>query len=169
MCINPTTNTGWTRKKKEKENRACLMMLANWLPFLIVISFDAGFATHPPPRWLGLLGCLVQMGIGLLGDSVWANWALGWQILSLSQHAQKERDKRFVFLSDCSLKHCHKWLVNSRGVSTVFSGVFEGDTAAVTVQFIPIFHSLVKPVTVRSFCWMIYCPTNNWQMILLSF
>lgn len=52
---------------------ACLMMLACWMPFLIVISFDAGFANHPPPRGPGLLGCRVRMDIGLLGDSVWAN------------------------------------------------------------------------------------------------
>lgn len=61
--------------KEKKENMACLMMLAYWMPFLIVISFDAGFATAHPPRGLGLLGCQVQVGIGLLGDSVWANWA----------------------------------------------------------------------------------------------
>lgn len=48
------------------------MMLACWMPFLIEISFDAGFAT-PPPQGRGLLGCQVQVGIGLLGDSVWAS------------------------------------------------------------------------------------------------
>lgn len=63
------------KEKKKKKNMACLMMLAYWMPFLIVISFDAGFATAHPPRGLGLLGCRVQVGIGLLGDSVWANWA----------------------------------------------------------------------------------------------
>lgn len=54
---------------------ACLMVLACWMPFLIVISFDAGLVTARPPRVLGLLGCRVQVEIGLLGDSVWANRA----------------------------------------------------------------------------------------------
>lgn len=63
------------KKKKKKDSMACLKMLACWKPFLIVISFDAGFATALPPRGLGLLWCRVQVGIGLLGDSVRANWA----------------------------------------------------------------------------------------------
>lgn len=48
------------------------MMLACWMPFLVVISFDAGFATPRPPLGLGLLGCQVQQDIGLIEDSVWA-------------------------------------------------------------------------------------------------
>lgn len=43
------------------------------MPFFIVISFGAGFATRPLPRGLGLLGGRVQAGIGLLGDSVQAS------------------------------------------------------------------------------------------------
>lgn len=95
------------KEKRKRETR--FMMLAYWMPFLIVISFDAGFATLHPLRGLGLLGCWVQEGIGLLGDSVWANWAHKFWV---SQHAQKERVNW--------LKHW--WLVYSRGVSTVVWG-----------------------------------------------
>lgn len=101
------------RLNKEKRKRETwFMMLAYWMPFLIVISFDAGFATHHPLLRLRLLGCWVQVGIGLLGDSVWANWAhkFSW----VSQHAQKERVSW--------LKHWYRWFVNSRGVSTVVWG-----------------------------------------------
>lgn len=77
MCVynvhKSKQQTQVEQEKKEKENMSCLMMLACWMPFLIVISFDAGFATARPPRGLGLLGSRVQVDIGLLGDSVWAN------------------------------------------------------------------------------------------------
>lgn len=76
MCINQQTQVEQEKKIKEKKKyMACLMVLACWMPFLIVISFDAGLVTARPPRVLGLLGCRVQVEIGLLGDSVWANRA----------------------------------------------------------------------------------------------
>lgn len=56
------------RLNKEKETIVCLMM-----PFLIVISFGVGLATHPLPHGLGLRGGQVRAGIVLLGNSVWTS------------------------------------------------------------------------------------------------
>lgn len=78
------------------------MMLACWLPFWVVISFDAGFATRHPPRGTGLLGCQIQVGIGLLGDRIWANWQS-----KLADFLNKNW-LTVVFLSDCQLKHRHR-------------------------------------------------------------
>lgn len=101
-----TTNTGWTKWKQETG----LMMLACWWLFLLAISFHGGYATPHPPRGPGLLGCQVQVGMGLLGDSVWADSNMG-----LFQHAQVEKVQLMVEV-----------VCKQQGVSTVIYevGVF---------------------------------------------
>lgn len=87
--------------KRIKKTLLVFMMLACWLSILVVISFDAGFATRRPPRGTGLLGCQVQMGIGLLGDSIWANWQsklAHFLLIFLNMH--KKNWLKVVFLSD---------------------------------------------------------------------
>lgn len=62
------------------------------MPFWVLISFDAGFATPPaPPQGLRLPGCLVLMGIGLLGNIVfWGQLSVNRLSGLLCQHAQDE-------------------------------------------------------------------------------
>lgn len=57
-------------KYRLNKREACFMTLACWTPFLMGISFGAGFATPHPPLGLGLLGCWCQEDIGLIENDL---------------------------------------------------------------------------------------------------